>query len=364
MQAAGVRSGIGSGVGSDVRLCLVVPCYNEEDALPAFFQSAIAALEPATGGAWQILCVDDGSRDRTFELIAQQHALDSRVSGLCLSRNFGHQPAISAGLAYAQGEYIGIVDADLQDPMEVLVQLYRRARERNLDVCYGVRAKREAGWFLRLAYSLFYKIIHHLADHDWPKDTGDFCVMSSRCHQVLLSLPEQSRMLRGLRAWVGFRQEGLSYDRPARLHGQTKYNLRRLTALAMQGMVAFSSIPLRIATLIGLSMAGLSVLFGLLVVANRFLPAFTMFGYRVGANPGTTSILVFVSFITSLMFLCMGIIGEYLIVIFAEIKRRPTAIVSSVVGRIAKDAVADHVNGEGAAALPEPPLKSAADRAR
>jgi polyisoprenyl-phosphate glycosyltransferase len=327
-----------------VRLCLVVPCYNEEDALPAFFQRVIPALDAETSGRWRLLCVDDGSRDRTFDLIAQQHVLDRRVEGIRLSRNFGHQPAVSVGLAFARGEYVGVIDADLQDPIDVLIELYRKALRENLDVCYGVRGRREAPIFLRFAYSLFYRVIDVLADHDWPRDTGDFCVMSARCHRVLVSLPEHSRMMRGLRAWVGFRQAGLRYDRPARLHGQTKYNLRRLCALALQGMVAFSSIPLRIASLIGAVMAVLSMLFAALIVVNRLVPRFSVLGYWVGANRGLATLLVFVAFITSMMFLCLGIVGEYLIVMFRELKRRPTAIVGEVLGSVRKNELATHVS--------------------
>jgi glycosyltransferase involved in cell wall biosynthesis len=336
------------GPDDSVRLSLIAPCYNEEDALPAFFQAVIPALESATAGRWCVICVDDGSRDRTFEIIAQQHAIDPRVTGIRLSRNFGHQPAVAVGLAYATGAYVGVIDADLQDPIDVLIALYRKAVDEKLDVCFGIRGRRDAPLLLRVAYSLFYRIIDRLADHEWPRDTGDFCVISSRCHKVMLSLPEHSRMMRGLRAWVGFRQAGVSYSRPARLYGETKYNFRRLCALAMQGMVAFSSIPLRIATLIGLMMTGFSVLFGLLVLINRFVPRFTILGYWVGANAGVSSILVFGAFITSMMFLCIGIIGEYLIVMFQELKRRPTAVVGELLGSIHKNELAGHINAEGA----------------
>src|SRR5262249_5242632 len=148
----------------------------------------------------------------------------------------------------------------------------------------------------------------------WPKDAGDFSVISARCHRVMLALPEHSRMMRGLRAWVGFKQAGIPYDRPARLYGTSKYNLRRLWMLAMQGLIAFSSVPLRLASLMGISLAALSFLFGLLVLINRLFPKFTILGYWVGANAGVTSILLFGAFVTSVMFLCLGIMGEYMIV--------------------------------------------------
>lgn len=331
------------------KLCLVVPCYNEEQALPALFETAIPELDRATGGNWSLLCVDDGSCDATFELIARRNGIDSRVTGIRLSRNFGHQAAVSTGMAFAEGEYIGVIDADLQDPIEVLIQLYEKARRENIDVCFGIRGRRESTLFLRMAYSAFYRIIDRLADHDWPRDAGDFCVLSARCHQVLISLPEHSRMMRGLRAWVGFKQAGVKYARPARMHGETKYSLRRLCALAMQGFVTSSSIPLRAASVIGIGMALVSILFGMAILLNRLVPGFTLLGYSVSHNPGLATVLVFGAFVASMMFLCLGIIGEYLIVMFQELKRRPTAVVDSLVGELNRSGYAGNVNSVGAA---------------
>ncbi|MBZ5610853.1 MAG: glycosyltransferase family 2 protein [Acidobacteriia bacterium] len=302
--------------------------------LPEFFETVMPVLEDATGGQWSILCVDDGSRDGTFAVITEWHRRDSRISGVRLSRNFGHQAALSTGLAYARGEYIGIMDCDLQDPAEVLVELYRACLDDELDVCYGIRGRRDAPWFLRAAYSAFYRIIQKAADHEWPRDAGDFCVLSARSQQALLALPEQSRMLRGLRSWVGFRQSGIAYNRPARLRGSSKYNLRKLTALALQGLISFSNIPLRLASLMGVAMGFFSILFCALVLINRLIPRFTLLGYWVGANPGTATLLVFLSFTLSVLFICLGIIGEYLVLLLQEIKKRPAAIVASVVGEM------------------------------
>ena len=311
-----------------------MPCYNEEEMLPSFFKAVVPALEEAMPGNWAIVCVDDGSKDSTFAQIAAEHARDPRVRGVRLSRNFGHQAALSAGLAYAHGTYVGIMDSDLQDPVEVLVELYRTCVREQLDVCFGVRGKRDAPWFLRLAYSAFYRIINKAADHEWPRNAGDFCVFSARCQQVLLALPEQSRMLRGLRSWVGFRQRGVIYDRPARLHGASKYNLRKLMALALQGLISFSNIPLRLASIMGVGMGLFSIVFGVLVLINRLFPKVTLFGYRVGANGGVATMLIFLAITFSILFLCLGIIGEYLVVLLHELKNRPTAIVDSVVGEM------------------------------
>jgi polyisoprenyl-phosphate glycosyltransferase len=316
------------------RLGVVVPCYNEEEMLPSFFAAVISALNEATDGAWTIVCVDDGSRDATAAVIEDWHRRDGRIVGVRLSRNFGHQAALSAGLACANADYVGVMDCDMQDPIEVLIELYRACVRDELDVCYGIRAKRDAPLFLRIAYSLFYRLINKTADHEWPRDAGDFCVMSARCQKALLALPEQSRMLRGLRSWVGFRQTGIPYNRPARLHGSSKYNVARLMALALQGLISFSHVPLRLATIMGAAMGVFSLLFGTLILINRLFPRFTLFGYWIGASPGVSTLVVFMAFTLSVLFLCLGIVGEYLIVLLQETKRRPAAIIASYIGEV------------------------------
>jgi dolichol-phosphate mannosyltransferase len=316
------------------RLCVVVPCYDEEQMLPTFFETVIPALEEATDGDWTILCVDDGSRDRTRATIRFWHERDRRICGVSLSRNFGHQAALSVGLACARGRYIGVMDSDLQDPVEVLIQLYEACVRDALDVCYGVRANREAPLLLRAAYSVFYRVMNRSAEHDWPRDVGDFSVISARCQQTLLALPEQSRMLRGLRSWVGFRQAGIPYDRPARRLGSSKYNVRKLATLALQGLISFSHVPLRLATVIGAGVGILSLVFGAIVVLNRLFPSFTLFGYWIGASPGVATLGVFLAFTLSVLFVSVGIVGEYLIVLLHEVKRRPQAIVASVIGDV------------------------------
>src|SRR5579864_1127597 len=323
--------------------CLIVPCFNEEEMLPAFFRAVVPELNAAIGESWQIICVDDGSRDNTFTIIEREHHAEPRIAGVRLSRNFGHQAAVSVGLAFASADYVGVIDCDLQDPIEVLIRLYEKTRSEQLDVCYGIRGRRDAPLLLRLAYSLYYRIVERLAEHHSPRDAGDFCVISARCHQALISLPEHSRMLRGLRSWVGFKQAGLLYQRPGRLLGTSKYNVRRLVALALQGLIAFSSVPLRLASITGLCMGVFSMLFGLFVIVNRIFPRFTVVGYWVGANPGIATLLCFLTFVFSILFICIGIIGEYLIVLLQEAKRRPTGIVQMVVGDARKNELAANV---------------------
>jgi glycosyltransferase involved in cell wall biosynthesis len=317
--------------------CLVVPCYDEEDALPHFFAAVMPALDEMTNGSWRLVCVDDGSRDNTFRLIAEKNLVEPRVSGVKLSRNFGHQPAVAAGLAYARGKHVGVIDCDLQDPIHVLVAMYKKTLGEELDVCYGVRARRDAPLHLKFGYWAFYKLIGQTASHVWPEGAGDFSIISARCLDTLLRLPEHSRMLRGLRSWVGFRSAGYDYERPARLHGQSKYNMKSLTRLAIQGLIGFSNIPLRVATYVGLLMGMISLLFGAFLVINFFFPWFTVFGYSVGAQRGITTLGVFLATAFSVLFLCIGIIGEYLGVLLYEVKSRPTAVIECAIGDISLD---------------------------
>ncbi|HSI65396.1 MAG TPA: glycosyltransferase family 2 protein, partial [Candidatus Saccharimonadia bacterium] len=222
------------------KLCVVIPCYNEEESIPVLVEKLTPVLERETGGSWEILFVDDGSRDATARLIWELHAKDARYQGVRLSRNFGHQPAVWTGLQHARGECIGVIDCDLQDPPEVLMELYRKVANEGFDVASGVRGKREeCPWWLRLAYSTFYRVMNLLAEHDYTLDSGDFCVVNHRAHEALKRLGESAPVHRGLRSWVGFKQTTVRYQRPPRLHGQSKYNLRRLTVLAMNNMVNF-----------------------------------------------------------------------------------------------------------------------------
>jgi dolichol-phosphate mannosyltransferase len=292
----------------------------------------IPVLDNLVDHEWEMIVVDDGSSDGTLGLIRGLSRVDARVRGVALSRNFGHQPALDAGLAFASGECIAVVDCDLQDPPDVLAHLVRRVRNEGYDVCYAVRRRREGPLILRVLYRIFYRLIRNIAEHPWPLDAGDFSAFNRRTLHALLALPENIRMLRGLRAWVGLRQAAVAYDRPPRAAGRSKYNLARLTSLAIRAFVGFSYLPLRIASMIGLVTALLSALVAGFFVLNRMIPGITPFGYYVGANPGTTTIVVLFLLMNSILFLCLGIIGEYVAVITREIKGRPAAIVRETIG--------------------------------
>ena len=317
---------------TSLALSVVIPCYNEEESIPGLIQALSPRLEAFTQGSWEIILVDDGSADRTAELIAEAHGREPRVRGVILSRNFGHQPAIFAGLAYASGELIGIMDADLQDPPEILMECARKAGKEGLDLVYAVRKRRRASLPLKASYWAFYRMMHLLAEYSWPLDAGDFSIFNRKVLGLIMQLPEHVRVLRGLRSWVGLKQGFVDYDRPERDKGQTKYNLFKLIGLALNALISFSNLPLRLASVVGLGMSVLSIVVGMLLLVNRFFPRFTLFGYYIGANPGTTTIVILLLFIGSLLFLCLGILGEYLGVVIKEVKRRPIAIVHRHLG--------------------------------
>jgi len=318
---------------SDIEFSLVVPCYNEEEALPYFLKEVLPLLREVFADDWELIIVDDGSRDQTKNLVALSHADTPQVKGLFLSRNFGHQAAVNAGLAFASGRFVGVIDCDLQDPIHVLIDMYRECKQ-GTDVCYGVRQNREASLFLKIAYFLFYYLMGKTSKHSWSRDAGDFCVLSRKALHTLMLLPERSRMLRGLRSWIGFSQKGFPYDRPRRSHGQSKYTLRKLVDLALLGFVGFSDTPLRLIGFSGIVVGVLSFLLMIAVFLNRIFPDFSLLGYWVGASPMAATILVVFLFFMSLMFIFLGIIGEYIRVLLQEVKGRPVAVVGWTVGEL------------------------------
>jgi len=304
-------------------LSAVAPLYDEQESVAELHRRLTAALG-STGLSYEIVLVDDGARDRTPELIDELAARDPHVVAVHLSRNFGHQPAVSAGLDRARGDAVIVLDGDLQDPPELIPDLAAKWRE-GFDVVYAVRRRRDdEPWLRRVGYFAFYRLMAALSDLEIPLDSGDFCLMDRRVVDVLTHLPERMRFIRGLRSFVGFRQVGLEYDRPSRAAGSTKYSLRRLFALAVDGLVSFSGRPLRLATYLGLSAVAVAI--GLL--AWILYDAFVHLGSSGASAPkGWASTAVIVLFMGSAQLLCLGIIGEYIRLIFLETKGRPTYIV-------------------------------------
>jgi dolichol-phosphate mannosyltransferase len=319
---------------------LIIPVYNEEEILPILFKALTPSLEKWVRGEWEVIFVDDGSKDQTAALIAEQNKQDARFKAVRLARNFGHQAAVSAGLAYASGLYIGIIDADLQDPIEVLGKMYEGCSRSGFNVAYGVRQRREVPLVLDVCYKSFYRFMNRFSEYPWPIDAGDFCVIDRGALRVLLALPESTRILRGLRSWIGLRQLAVSYERPQRAAGTSKYNLVRLARLALDSIVGFSTAPLHFAAWCGLSMSVICGVITIVFVLNRLVPEFTLFGYAIGASPGIATTVILVSLISAINFLCLGIIGQYLALVLREVKRRPQAIVEQVLGTLQRQRVA------------------------
>lgn len=307
---------------------IVVPCYNEEAVAPLLVER-LAALVQAWPCPVRVLFVDDGSRDRTYEMLAAACEQNPAMACLRLSRNFGHQTAVSAGLARVRGDVVAVIDADLQDPPEFILEMLAKWRE-GYDVVYGIRTNRKEGPFLRMAYALFYRILKKIANVDIPLDAGDFSLMDRGVVDQINAMPEHNRFIRGLRGWVGFRQIGLPYNRQARQAGAPKYNLYRLMNLAMNGIVSFSSVPLKIASWCGAVSSFLGFVLMLWVVVNGLVYGRT--------PPGWASLAVIVLMFGGIQLIVLGIIGEYVSRIFDEVKRRPHFIVRDAAGWVAADA--------------------------
>ncbi|MCX8072607.1 MAG: glycosyltransferase family 2 protein [Candidatus Binatia bacterium] len=309
--------------GATPTLSLVVPVLNEEETIPVFYRRAVAALEQ-TGVPFEIVFVDDGSQDNTFETARALSQRDPRVKIIRFSRNFGHQTAVTAGLHYAAGAAVAVIDGDLQDPPEFVPRLFEKWKE-GYEVVYAVRRSRKENVFKRAAYRLFYRLLRRLSYIDIPLDSGDFAIMDRRVVDQLNAMPERNRFVRGIRAWVGFRQIGLEYDRDARFAGESKYSLSKLFRLAYDGLISYSYVPLRLATQFGFVIS--AVAFGLILY---LLVLRIVYGERLVT--GWTSTVVVILFLGGIQLLSLGILGEYVGRIFDEVKRRPLYVVRETVG--------------------------------
>ena len=300
-----------------VTLSAVVPLFDERENLPALHRRLTDSLS-ALGVDFELVFVDDGSRDGTSDLIDRLAEGDPRVRPVHLSRNFGHQAAVTAGLEFATGEAVVVLDGDLQDPPEVIGRLLERWRE-GFDVVYAVRTKRKESRLKRLGYFAFYRLLRGLSELDIPLDAGDFCLMDRRVLDALNALPERSRFVRGLRTFVGFRQIGVRYERDARQAGQAKYTFRSLAALAREGVVNFSTAPMR----------AMGWCAGACLLAATGLGAWMAGdGLLRGAAPAGWLVAILVGCLLAAMQLgCLAVMGLYLLQIFREVKARPTYIV-------------------------------------
>lgn len=289
-------------------------------------QQRITEAAPGWEDDYEVVLVDDGSRDRSAEMMRRMADQDEHFRIISLSRNFGHQAAISAGIKAAEGDCVVVMDGDLQDPPEELHRFLAKWRE-GYDVVFAIRTKRKEGFFKRTAYKSFYRLLGGISDIEIPLDSGDFCVMDRKVVDVLnQEMPERSRFVRGLRAYAGFRQIGISYEREARHAGEAKYTFQKLVKLALDGIFDFSTFPLRLATYLGFIIAIPSFLAGIFFIVHRIFD-FKVLGYSPTDTPGLASLAVGMFFLGGVMLLIMGILGEYLGRIYYEVKQRPFYIV-------------------------------------
>jgi glycosyltransferase involved in cell wall biosynthesis len=306
-----------------MRLSIGIPVHNEEEVLPVLIPRLLAVLDRIPGGPHEAVFVDDGSTDSTRQFLKGVAQRDSRLKLVALSRNFGHQAALGAALDYATGDAIVLMDGDLQDEPEIIPELVSRY-EAGADVVYTRRASREEGLFLRLAYRAYYRVMSSLSEVDLPLDSGDFALLGPPVIAALRRLPERQRYLRGLRAWVGFRQVGVDVHRRTRAAGKPKYTIWKLVQLALDGVCSFSIVPLRAAALIGLAAIAATVVFSMYAIYRRMV---------TGSVPaGFTASLVVMTLLGGVQLFFLGVIGEYLGRVYAEAKGRPTYVVAEIVG--------------------------------
>lgn len=304
---------------------IIAPVYNETGCLQELWNQ-VSRVMNGLKEPWELLLIDDGSTDGSTEMIRGLAEKDARVKPVIFSRNFGHQIAVTAGLDYSQGEAVVIIDADLQDPPEVILELIAKWKE-GFQVVYAVRTEREGeSWFKRTTASMFYRLIYRITDIKIPLDTGDFRLMDRKVVDALKKMGERHRFLRGMASWVGFKQVGVPYKRAARFSGETKYPFRKMLKLALNAITSFSYFPLQLAMYVGFIAAGISIL---------AIP-FVMFARIAGHSAffGQATTLMAVLFLGGVQLICLGILGEYIGRIYDEVKGRPLYIVSEAPGDI------------------------------
>ncbi|MFZ4712597.1 MAG: glycosyltransferase family 2 protein [Bacteriovoracaceae bacterium] len=298
-------------------ISIIVPIYNSAN----FMDKLLHAIEAERlKNRWQLelILIDDGSKDNSYNQIEKLSKQYSYIRGIKLSRNFGHQAAVRTGLDYVHGDYVAIIDDDLQDPPSLLPQFFAKL-DQGYEVVYGVRRKRKENFLKVFSYATFYRLLKSISDTDIPLDTGDFCVMKKVVVEKMLSLPEKNPFLRGIRAWVGFKQLGLEYERSERIEGESGYTLKKLLKIASDGIFSFSNLPLKLISVIGSTGLGISLIYTIYILTKYFTHGIE--------QPGFVTIIVFIMFFGSLNLICLGIIGEYIARIYTESKNRPHSII-------------------------------------
>lgn len=305
---------------------LIVPIYNEEETLHELYRRVSTVMD-GLGETGELWLVDDGSRDRSLDIMRSLHKRDDRVCYLSLARNFGHQIAVTAGLHFARGQAVIILDADLQDPPELIPDLMAKWQQ-GYQVVYAQRTKRKKeSWFKRLTAFGFYRLLRRLADIDIPADTGDFCLMDRQVVDLLNRMPERNRYIRGLRSWLGFRQTAVKFERDPRFAGDVKYTFRKSLSLAFNSIISFSRIPLRLATYLGLFSALLALIMSGVVLYWRFTQPDSPL-------TGLATIMFAIFFLGSVQLICLGVLGEYIGRIYEEVKGRPIYTLAEVGDRM------------------------------
>ncbi|MEN6571751.1 MAG: glycosyltransferase family 2 protein [Anaerolineaceae bacterium] len=300
-------------------ISVIAPVYNEKDSLHELYRRVTEVMN-SQPDAWELVLVDDGSMDGSTEIMRELSKQDERIRPVIFARNFGHQIAVSAGMKYARGDAAVIIDADLQDPPEVILELVAKWRE-GYEVVYATRMEREGeSGFKLLTASLFYKLIYRITDIKIPMNTGDFRLLDRRVLDMMNSMPEHNRFLRGMSAWVGYRQIGVPYKRAARFAGSTKYPLKKMIKLAMNAITGFSYLPLQIANWLGVASVGLAFLLLIAIIILRIVGSTWLAGQAV--------LLIVGLFLGGVQLICLGILGEYIGRIYDEVKGRPLYIVS------------------------------------
>jgi len=303
-------------------LSVVVPVFNEEANLPELRKRLKVVVEDLGFGKAEVLFVSDGSTDNSEGIIAEYVRGDSLFGAIFLTRNFGHQAAVSVGIATAAGDIVCVIDGDLQDPPEAIPQLLE-AIDRGADVAYAIRTRRKESFFKRFAYAAFYRLLGRVSNIEIPLDTGDFCCMRRCVVDAMLKLPERNRFVRGLRAWVGFRQVGVPYERAARFAGLPKYTLWSLAKLAYDGLFSFTELPVKIMQFLGFAVSGAAMMVAIGYAAWRYLSP--------GVFPsGFATLTISLWFIGGVQLLFLGVLGEYVVRTFDEVRRRPVALVREI----------------------------------
>jgi len=303
-----------------IDLSVVIPVYNEEDVLPMLIERLDENVP--SWGSCEIILVNDGSMDKTYQILKKLVAGRKPYRIINFSRNFGHQAAITAGMEYAEGENVSFIDADLQDPPELITKMMDKRKD-GFDIVYAVRQNRKENFMMRFFYKSFYRILRYLAYIEMPLDSGDFSLMSRRVVDTINKLPERTRFIRGLRVWTGFSKTPIYYDRDARAAGEPKFSFSKLIKLAFSGIMSFSTRPLRLSSYLGMIIAFLAFTIGLVLAILRLTMAFNVSGW--------TSLILVVFFLGGIQLLILGVIGEYIGLIYTEAQGRPTYVVKDEV---------------------------------